>query len=448
MRVVAFSALVALSSVSARAQTIETPIPFDSAQRVLTVTPGMAERLALRAPVWPVTGTYNEARLYSIVPGTGFTLVVHRPSGALERFSLSPSERTALGAAIDSAMKTAGRPSSEAAASNVVSEPAGNAFARRLTVQSALVYGPLAASLSDDGQGAGALYLLTTGLTYFISYSAAQSTPFTRAQSDLAGNLGLATASGALLTGYAISENADRGVRALALVGAVAGTIAGVNAGKGMSDAEAHSGIMGIETGAAVGVTAAAASNEGRAMAIGAVVGGALGYPLGVLYPRRAGYTVTAGDAESIGTTALIGAAWAGATLTDHVSPARIGLTLGAGYVAGAFVGERWLSRPFNLTQNQANVLKVGAVAGGLVGLALPVLSGSDDVPVVLGAVAGGATLGVAALAGSFPLTSRAGSAAADGSSRGGLRLSFSPASLFGIAKRSVGQHSLVRLTF
>jgi hypothetical protein len=446
MRVVAFAALLTLYTASARAQTTETPVPFDSAQRVLAVTPNMVDRLGLRAPVWPVTNVFREARLYSVAPGTGFTLVVQLSSGAFERFSLSPSDRTALGAAIDAGMIASGRPSADVG-SDVVSEPAGNAFARRLTVYSALGYAPLAASLADEAKAATALYLLTTGLTYFVSYGAAQSTPFTRAQSDLAGDLGVAGGAAGLLTGYALTGNGDRGVRAAGLAGVVIGTMTGVNIARNMSDAEAHSTILGIELGAAVGVAASAAANDPQAMAIGAVVGGGVGLPLGLLYPRRAGYTVTAGDAQTVGTTGLIGAAFSAATLDEGAGEGRIGATLAGGYLVGAFVGERLLSRRFNLSRNQANVLKIGALAGGLLGAALPVLSDQTDPAVVFSAIGAGATLGVAALAGSFPKTSRASSPAVAPSGRG-LGLSISPMGALAAARGVNGRHSLLRLTF
>lgn len=446
MRVVAISALLTLFSVSARAQTIETPIPFDSAQRVQAVTPNLAVRLGLRAPVWPVAGEFREVRLYSVTPGGGFTLVVARPSGSFERFSLAPTDRVALASVIDSALIATGRPSADVG-SDISSEPAGNTFARRLTIYSALFYGPLAASLSDDGKGATALYLLTTGLTYFMSYGAAQTTPFTRAQADLAGDLGLAAGAAGLLTGYALTGEAEKGVRAGALGAVVVGSLAGASAAKNMSDAEAHAAIMGVETGAAVGVAAAAATNEGQAMAIGAVVGGAVGLPLGLLYPRRAGYTVTAGDVGAIGTSALIGAGWAAATLSENSSPGRVGATLGAGYVAGALVGERLLARRFNLTQSQTNVLRIGMVAGGLVGLALPVLADANSPAEVAGSAAAGATIAVAALAGSFPRSARATQPAVSPSGRG-LGFSLSPVGVLAAARGATGRHSILRLTF
>lgn len=134
---------------------------------------------------WPARGDYREARLYAIEPGGGFVLVVQQVSGVLERFTLTETERATLRAAVDAGMSATGRPSAESA-SDLVSEPAGNAFARHQTALAATIYAPLAASLADDGSVAGATYLLVTGGTFFASYAATQSMPFTRAQSALA----------------------------------------------------------------------------------------------------------------------------------------------------------------------------------------------------------------------------------------------------------------------
>lgn len=448
MRVRVFAVLLMLFAVTLRAQTIETPIAFDSAHRVFAITPGMAERLALQSPAWLVSGEFREVRLYSVSPGDGYTLVVHRPSGTFERFALSLSERTTLGNAIDAAMSVAGRPSAEIAA-DMVSEPAGNAFARRLTILSAIAYGPLAASLADNGPGAGALYLLTTGLTYFVSYGAAQSNKFTRAQSDLAGDLGLAGGGAGLLLGYAATGEGGKAVRATGLGGALIGTVAGASLAKRYSDAEAHGAIMGVEAGAAAGVAAASLANaDGRSVAFASVLGGAVGYPVGVWYPRHAGYSLTAGDVEAIGTSALIGSLWAAATLGTDPGAARVGATLGLGYLGGAFVGERVIARSFNLTQTQANVLKVGALAGGLIGLAIPTLADEQSLPLQAVTAAGGATLGMAALAASFPRSTRVGSSLRSTRQVGSFGVSISPASAFAAATGVAGRHSLVRLSF
>jgi len=145
------------------------------------------------------------------------------------------------------------------------SEPAGNGYARKITALTALGYAPLAASLSDDGSVAGATYVLATGAAFFISYGAAQSGQITRAQGDLSANLGVAAGAAGLGVGYAATGNGDRGVRAIALGSALAGTIAGIGLGRHLTDAEAHSATLGIEgTAASAWAIGAAAGAQGR----------------------------------------------------------------------------------------------------------------------------------------------------------------------------------------
>jgi len=45
------------------AQVREQPVTFDTAGRVMTLTPPLVARLSLAPPVWPVTGDFVEARL-------------------------------------------------------------------------------------------------------------------------------------------------------------------------------------------------------------------------------------------------------------------------------------------------------------------------------------------------------------------------------------------------
>jgi len=202
MRFLSLTILLSVCAAAVRSQTIERPQAFDSAQRIVEVTPALAQRLHLQAPAWPAHGDYHEARLYSVEPGGGFVLVIQQSSGALERYSLTDAERITLRGAIDAGMSATGRPSAESA-NDIVSEPAGNAFARHQTALAATIYAPLAASLATDGSVAGALYLLVTGGTFFATYAATQSMPFTRAQSALAADLGLAAAANGFLVGYA-----------------------------------------------------------------------------------------------------------------------------------------------------------------------------------------------------------------------------------------------------
>jgi hypothetical protein len=87
------------------------------------------------------------------------------------------------------------------------------------------------------------------------------------------------------------------------------GTIAGVELGRTLSDAEAHGATLGmLAAGAtALSVTTMTGASD-RASAAAVAVVGALGYPIGVRYPRRASYTVTAGDVEATSTAGLVGA--------------------------------------------------------------------------------------------------------------------------------------------
>lgn len=404
MRFSYFPILLSVCAGALGAQTIERPQAFDSAQRIVAVTPALAERLHLQASAWPAHGDYREARLYSVEPGGGFVLVVQQPSGALERYSLTDAERMVLRTAIDAGMSATGRPSAESA-NDIVSEPAGNAFARRQTALAATIYAPLAASLADDGSVGGALYLVVTGGTFFASYAATQSMPFTRAQSALAADLGLAAAANGFLVGYAATGGADRGVRAVSFGSAVVGTIAGASLGQSLSDAEAHGAYLGIETSSVATVAIGSAfgpPNRGTAAAVAATA--PIGYLLGVQYPRHVGYHVTAGDVEAVGTAGLIGTLAAGAFVSriGNASNRQIAGFLAPGFLVGALIGDRAFARPLDLSESQAGILNVGAGAGALIGAAIPVIVGANDATSTLAAGAIGALIGVSAIASGF----------------------------------------------
>lgn len=452
MRLSLFPLLIATCTAALGAQTIERPQPFDSAHRVVAVTPALAQRLNLTSPTWPARGEYREARLYSVEPDGGFVLVVEQSSGALQRFTLTDGQRLALRAAIDAAMSVSGRPSAETS-TDVVSEPAGNAFARRQTTLAALVYGPLAASLSEDAPVAGALYLVVTGGAFFASYGAAQSIRFTRAQSTLAADLGFSAAADGWLLGYAASGNSDRGVRAAALASGLAGTILGASLAERLSDAEAHAAYRGIQSAAAAALTTASAlSLSSTATAASVALVTPLGYVVGVRYPRRAAYKVTAGDVDAVGTSGFVGALLGAAALGNDASRPTIAGVLGSGFVLGEVTGDLLLARQYDLTEAQANLLNIGAGAGALLGVAVPVLASSDNETFITGAAAVGAILGMSVIAGTFNSRSEDGESGAlrrgsNGSTRG-ARLSFPASSLVGVLAGLPGHHVLARLTF
>ena len=434
----------------ASAQTIETPAPFDSAARLFVITPGVATRLGLVAPTWPPSGQYVDVRLFSVSPGGGFVLVARSQSGVFERFPMSDAERAALQRVIDAAVVTNGRPGADVGSD--VSEPAGNGFARHLTVLGALAYGPLAASLADDESAAGAAYLAVTGLTFFISYNAGQTGRITRAQSDLASNLGLATAAAGGLLAYSATGNGDKGVRFVALASGIAGTVAGASLGRPLTDAEAHAAVVGIEATAAAGWAASSAVGASSRGIAAAVAGSEiLGYAVGVRYPRRASFKVTAGDMNAVQTAGLVGALYGGAALAaiDDRNPRAVGITMGSSYLAGILVGNYAIARREDLSTSEANIATVGALAGGLIGLAVPVLTQSNDNSLILGAAGFGATLGMAATLG-ITKQNRAGRSARIGSARqtGWQVTAPSASAVAGLVTRTPGRYPLLRVTF
>lgn len=447
MRATLIACLALAVAPCARAQTIETPVPFDSAHRVLVVTPILAERLRLADPVWPLRGDYRDVRLYSVSQG-GFVLVALLPSGALQRYELTDAQRTTLGSAIDLAMASTGHPT--APAGSEVSEPAGNGYARHVTLLSAALYAPLAASLFDDGSAAGAAYVLTTGGAFFISYDAARSGQITRAQGDLSANLGLAAGAAGLGIGYAASGNGEKGVRAAALGSALVGTMAGVGLAHGLTEAEAHAAFVGIEGAAAsTWAIAAGAGASPRSIAAAVVASEPIGYLLGVRYPRVASYAVTAGDLHAMQTSALVGGLVGAAFVSNGggASPRQVGAAVGAAYVGGMLVGDAAIARPFDLSTADANLVTIGAFAGGIMGLAVPLAAQSDNGSLIFGSAAGGAALGMSVIFASTDFHRvEQRRAALD---RIGGRLQLAPgAALVGLATRTPGRYPLVHFSF
>src|SRR5688500_11831287 len=102
------AATLALANATpAAAQQIETPVAFDSAGKVRSLTPQLVSRYGLVAPAWPVQGTFVEARLFS-VSGGAHVLTIERPGGAVERYSLAEAEVSAIRASVDAAMTLTG----------------------------------------------------------------------------------------------------------------------------------------------------------------------------------------------------------------------------------------------------------------------------------------------------------------------------------------------------
>lgn len=457
----------------------ERPIAFDSAGRVVALTPPLAQRLQLAAPVWPVTGGFREARLFAT--DSAFVLVVTRPDGAMERFALDEGMADALRGAVNAAFATRLSPSAEPG-SDVLSEPAGFAFARNQLVVGALVYGPAMAALageSGNGSTAAGMYLLSAGVPFFVALNRSRGEPITRAQNHLATDGGprmalVSSAAFYALTG-ARSEEAYQGT---ILAGAIAGTIGGLKIGRGLTDGEAAAmtGASTLLTGVAAGLLGVAGQFEeyrcrdtgfgneecdsrfGRAD-YGVLAATALaGYPLGLQWVRRASYGITAGDVRATLTSGVVGALTSAAFLPDDADErTRLGIVT-AGLVAGVVTGDRLFARRFDYTRGQGVLLGVGAVGGGLIGLALPTLAQADERRIYAIAASAGAITGMAMTHGLLaPYRSRVGRPLRDAgrggtpgteSGRGAARIDFDPTAAALALGGTPGHHSLVRLTF
>ena len=454
-----------VSAPAASAQVTETPIAFDSAGKVRTLTPSLVQRFDLKPPAWPVFGDFREARLYAVSSG-GRVLVVDRPTGAVERYPLSDEVVTSLQQAIDASMTVRGRTVSEERA-DIVSQPANRAFVRNQMLLTWLVYSPLLAAVTQDDKAAAATFLLGTGASYFITTAISRKGPITRAQNHLATDGALRGAVAASGLYYAMtgeesndvageSENDVRARSFVGFAGAVGGSIAGYQFGKQLTDSEAWSATAFSNFAAAtslglIGMTASDSSN-GRLLTAVTVGAGLAGYVWGPNYPRRSSYTVTRGDVQMLNVGALLGVA-AGLTPVVGGDNWRLGFGVTtAGMLGGIALADRFWVRRFDHSASDASQVYLGMVAGGLIGAGGLVLASADDPNAILGTVT--ATMLAGAIAGQkLAAPPRAGGTRL-GQVRwmdermGGLKLSVDPSALAMAASKVPGQHALLRLTF
>jgi hypothetical protein len=395
------------------AQETERPVTFDAAGRISTLSPSVVTRLGLAMPQWPVVGDYVDARLYE-QQGGGFVIVVQKADGSFNRYPISAEARRQLADIIGRAMLTTGLATS-AERLDVISEPAGSRFVINQLAAGLLIYGPAAAAAGDGG-GAAFAYLLTAGSTFFIASAVANKGTVTKAQNSLATDgiwRGALLANGiryAIVgddevedpTGAPRIEERDRVTPVVTLAGALAGTIIGFNIGRNLTDGEAGGAAMGstvlaATTAGAIGIGSAWSDGENRGQ-VGALVGASLiGYPLGLRYARRSAYRVTAGDVSTVLTTGLVGALAAGALIPDDPSQSLASGLLTGGFLAGLAIGDRMIAKPYDLTESDAFFVRVGTLAGALIGFAIPAALETDNSQVVIGFGSLGAVVGTAA---------------------------------------------------
>ena len=383
----------------AHAQITERPSAFDSAGKVRTLTPAHVTRFDLKPPVWIVSGDFVEARLFTLSSG-GHVLAVERRDGAVDRFALSDEESAALRAAIDAAMQTAGALVTEER-SEMISEPARGAFVRNQMFLAAILYSPALAAQTNNRESALALYLLSAGASYFVVTNFANKTTVTRAQNDLAtdGAFRGAFFANGILAAVGPDEPYGKVSALVTLGGALGGSAFGFRRAHGLTDGEAKaaksaSSYMVYTTVGLLGL--AGIEDKVRIHAGSSVAAGLAGYMLGPRYPRRASYTVTAGDVNTLWIGSALGMATAFTPLVgmDSIKEKVGWAAFTAGLLGGAYVAERVWVRPYDHTQGEVAQIWLGTIAGGLMGGSIVVLGKPSNESVSLGLVTGGAMLG------------------------------------------------------
>ena len=450
-RLATIGGLLSFAAADLCAQVIERPVPFDSAGQLVVITPYIADRASLRAPWWPVSGDFTEARLYTVNDST-YVLTVGRKTGVVERYTITAADREAIRAIVSRL------PRDVITARN----DAHNAFVKNQTILGLLVYGPaFAGAIADNGAGATAGYLVVAGGSFFAASEISRRTFISRAQSDLAFNMGHNGALAGWATMY-VFDQGNRTQSAGAFVGGLAGAALGVSFGRNMTEADAVGSAFGSDMGALIGWGTMEAIRGGetctqnpvsfvqictrplsnRAEVATILASGIVGYPLGLLYPRNARYHVTPGDIQTLWSTTLLGLAAAGTFLGAKSSGRAVAATLTTGGVLGIIAGDRYLVQRFDHSRTDGGRVVLGTAAGGLMGAGVAVLFNSNNPSphLVLGLATVGGLAGIIA-------TERYLDPASDAGPRR-LSITFNPASLAMLATRTPGNHSLLNVRF
>jgi len=449
-RLAIIGVLLCFAATDLSAQVLERPVAFDSAGQLVAITPYIADRAALRAPWWPVSGDFTEARLYTVNDST-YVLTVGRKSGVVERYTITAVDRDAIRAIVSRLPR------------DVISArtDARNAFVKNQTILGLVAYGPaFAGAISNNGAGATAGYLVVAGGTFFAASEISRRTSISRAQSDLAFNMGHNGALAGWATMYVFNAD-DRAQAAGAFVGGLAGTALGLSAARGMTEADAVGAAFGSDIGALIGYGTMEAIRGKETCTVDAaffetctrnlsdrtevaiiLASGLIGYPLGLLYPRNARYHVIPGDITTLWSTALLGAATTGAFLGAKSSGRAIATTMTAGGVLGIMVGDRFLVQSLDHSRTDGGRVFLGTFAGGLMGAGVASIFDHDNPGphFVVGSAAVGGLVGLIVTERYLDPPSDAGPPR--------FRVTFNPASIALLAARTPGNHSLLNVRF
>jgi hypothetical protein len=452
-RAAIIGALLSFPASRGLAQIVERPVPFDSAGLVTVMTPFLADKASLRPPWWPVSGDFTDARLFTANDST-YVLAVTRRTGVVERYALSSTDRDAIRAVVSRLPR----------AVIVARNDARNAFVKNQTLLGIFVYGPtFAGAMSDNSAAATAGYLVVAGGSFFAASEIARRTSISRAQSDLALNMG----HNGALAGWAVTyvlRASNRTQSGAAFIGGISGAALGVGIGRGMTEADAVGASFGSDIGAIIGwgtmeslkgkqtctVTPGPIGTvnctrniSARAEVTAVLASGIIGYPMGVLYPRNAHYNVTPGDIQTLWGTTLLGMATSGALFVGRNTDNRaVAASLTAGGVLGIIAGDRFLVQRYDHSRTDGGRVVLGTVAGGLFGAGIATIPNTKDPNphLVMGLAAVGGLIGIIATERYLEPTPDAGQPR--------IRVTFNPAGIVGLATRAQGNHSLLNVRF
>ncbi|GAC1480151.1 MAG: hypothetical protein NVS1B4_25200 [Gemmatimonadaceae bacterium] len=445
------TALLVATPAAVRAQAVETAQSFDSAGRVVAITPSVAARLQLVPPAWRITGEYDEARLYA-VGDTGYVIVVTRTSGVLERYPITVADvrtlraRTAtlppgLEEQLSKGIERAGRS---------IGRATNDAFVRDQTILGLGAYAPaFAVALTPNNAGRVAAYVLAAGATFFTAAEVARQMPVSPQTNRLATHAGAFGSLIGLATAYA-AGGATQARGAGALVGGIGGTAAALTFGGDLTEGQSAASRFGALAGA-VTALGGVLSNRPRADSgdltrgeAGILAGSTVaGYLIGAAYPKAVSYNVTPGDVGMLATTGALGVLTASAFVANgHPSDRTIARALLAGWVGGIVFGDLAVVRRLDVSDSEAPIIALGTGAGALMGAGIAGLTGGRGTNSAL--VRGmGAAGGIAGLA----LTSRYVSPRYD-AGRVAQWMHFDPSALALAAARVPGTHAVLNVRF
>ncbi len=342
-------------------------------------------------------------------------------------------------------------PVAAAPADNAPRTGLNNAFVRDQTWLGALVYGPsFATTISSNGLGWTAGYLVMAGGSFFAAAELSRDMTITEPMRRLANGAAIHGAAAALLVG-GISDAGAKTTAGAVFLGSIAGTALALTAGKGVTDDEVAGALFGADAGALTGLGLSRAlkstSNKGdpdRASAIAALAGMLVGAPLGGAYVASVPYRVTAGDVTTLWSSGAIGAtaAYAAVANSQPSDATQAGVLL-AGGALGILAGDRWMVRRYDHSRSDAQMVSLGAVAGGLMGAGVSVLSGASKERFS----AATAALTAAGALGGVAMAERFVTPMADAGRKLG-RLEIRPEGVLAAAMGTPGAHTLLHWTF